>query len=172
MDNYKNSFNLSIRNNIFDLFPGYNCTSISFKKDKNGEECDEFDAKYLYIYLEQDKEVEINTPYHCPKCNSTSIRRHGLFEVEIADTPIGDKKVILVITKPRYKCKECQKAFFQDIIFKHDQYRMTNRLYYYILNSCKKIPLSIVKIATELDIDRNIISRIKNDLKEQNDIKD
>lgn len=165
-NNYNYSFNLSIRNGIFDLFPGYNCTSISFKKEKNGEECNDIDAQYLYIYLEENKEATANTLTYCPKCNSTLIHRHGLFEIEIADTPIGEKKVILVIKKTRYKCKDCQKAFFQDVIFKHAQYRMTNRLYYSILNTCKKTDLSIVKLAKELDVDRNIISRIKNDLKE------
>ena len=51
----------------------------------------------------------------CPKCATLSSTCYDKREVTIKDSPIRDKVVYLKITKRRFYCKSCKKAFTEPV---------------------------------------------------------
>ncbi|MCL1472285.1 transposase family protein [Argonema antarcticum] len=49
---------------------------------------------------------------HCPHCGQTSHRLHQNKSHLVRDLPMGDREVIMKVSRRRFKCKNCQKPFY------------------------------------------------------------
>ena len=67
------------------------------------------------IYCKKTSPFEV-----CPKCASKCSSIYDRVNVKIQDAPIRNKKIILIIRKRRFKCKNCQAIFREPVggIFK------------------------------------------------------
>ena len=83
--------------------------------------------KSKIIYCEKVSSFEV-----CPKCASKCSTIYDHVNVEIKDSPLRSKMMILKIKKRRFLCKNCKSVFREPVngIFKN--YRTTERLRRYI----------------------------------------
>lgn len=71
------------------------------------------ESEYDYRFL-----VESTTPSpsHCPKCGAIpNLYKYGKKEQLFFDLPMHTKRVGLIIKRQRYKCRECNETFFEDL---------------------------------------------------------
>ena len=84
----------------------------------------EFDDDYRFL-------VESTTPppSHCPKCGTIpNLYKHGKKEQLFFDLPMHAKRVGLIIKRQRYKCRECNETFFENLPDMDVTRPVTNRL--------------------------------------------
>lgn len=69
-------------------------------------------------------------PTACPECSTLFDRlyRHGKREQEIRDLPAHGKRVVIVLTRKRYRCQGCGRTFLQPLPDVDDRAQMTRRL--------------------------------------------
>lgn len=69
-------------------------------------------------------------PTACPECSTLFDRlyRHGKREQEIRDLPAHGKRVVIALTRKRYRCQGCGRTFLQPLPDVDDRAQMTRRL--------------------------------------------
>jgi transposase len=122
----------------------------SIKVDKT----DENDHDY-HVYA---RAIEI--PHQCPECNWGYFYGHGSKEHLVMDTPIHGKRVGILLTRDRYKCRGCNKTFFQPCPDISDKYRATNRLVKYIEE--RAIVRTCTSVADDVGVNEKTVRNILN----------
>ena len=90
----------------------------------------EIREKIIYIYCQRESEMA-----ECPYCGVISGKIHRKYNREIADLPIAQYKVNLVVVVKKYTCAnpECRhKRFSERLPFAAERSKRTNRLDEYI----------------------------------------
>src|SRR5699024_2813399 len=55
-------------------------------------------------------------PSHCPKFGTvTNLYKHGKKEQLFFDLPMHAKRVGIYVNRQRYKCRECNETFFENL---------------------------------------------------------
>lgn len=99
----------------------------------------------------------------CDHCHSTEILRHGNSQLRLTDLPYQNKKVMIFITRKRFKCTSCGKTFQESIPHQNGNSRMTNGLVRFIkdkYHSCSKS-----KLSQFLHVDRSSLDKAFNEYK-------
>src|SRR5690625_1555624 len=80
-------------------------------------------------------------PFHCPTCGIVpNLYKHCKKEQLFFDLPMRAKRVGLIIKRQRYRCRECEETFFEDLPDIDASRSVTNRLIEWIqLASLEKI---------------------------------
>ncbi len=100
-------------------------------------------------------EIE-HPPETCPRCKKgVKFSRYGPRKEVIRDTSMHDKKVAIEVTKPRYKCKECEKIFLQEVPGKASNRDCTERLVTYIKR--ESVRRTFLDVAQEVGIDEKTV---------------
>lgn len=98
----------------------------------------------------------------CYTCSSADIKPHGVINSRVVDVPYHEKKVLIYITKRRYKCASCSKTFIEKTPYVFSPNYMTIYLAHYILEKYGKI--ACYKLALMVQMDAKTIKNfvIKN----------
>lgn len=115
---------------------------------------DENDHDY-YVYAEA-----VEMPQQCPECNWCFFYGHGTKEHLVMDTPIHGKRVGILLTRNRYKCRKCNKTFFQPCSDISEKHRATNRLVKYIEE--KAIIRTCTSVADDVGLTEGTVRNILN----------
>lgn len=106
------------------------------------------------IYLKA-KTVQSNCK--CDKCKSRNIVKNGTYISDILFNKIDRKKIILKLTKQRYKCKDCNSYFIPKLKFLNKRKRISNKIFQQIaIDSC--LTLSNKEISRQNFVSANTVS--------------
>lgn len=91
-------------------------------------------------------------PSACPECSTLFDRlyRHGKREQEIRDLPAHGKRVVIALTRKRYRCQGCGRTFLQPLPDVDDRAQMTRRLAEWVGE--QSIVRTFTDVATEVGL--------------------
>ncbi len=112
------------------------------------------DERTINISIEMPKKEHI-----CPVCGSSSSVIHDYRMQKVKDIPSFGNNVILILRKRRYRCKHCNKRFYEHNSFLPFYHRMTNRLSAYVINKLREV-YSFTSVAQEVNLSVSTIIRI------------
>lgn len=126
-------------------FPEYNILNIQ-----------EDDESY-YI------EAEVTQPpQSCRYCGTqTKLYRHTKNRQFLVDVPIKGKRVVIMINRRRYKCRECERTFYEALPHKDEKRECTKRLIDYIRK--QSLTQTFVNLAHEIGVNEKTIRNICKD---------
>lgn len=117
----------------------------------------EFDDDYRFLV-----ESTAPPPSHCPKCGIIpNLYKHGKKEQLFFDLPMHAKRVGLIIKRQRYKCRECNETFFENLPDMDVSRSVTNRLINWIQEA--SLDKTFTSVAEEIGIDEKTVRNIFND---------
>lgn len=107
-------------------------------------------------------ESTTSSPSHCPKCGAIpNLYKHGKKEQPFFDLPMHTKRVGLIIKRQRYKCRECNETFFEDLPDMDVKRSVTNRLLIWIQETI--LEKTFTSVADEIGVDEKTVRNIFND---------
>jgi transposase len=101
-------------------------------------------------------------PEVCPDCGHTEFYGHGTQKQSFMDTPIHGKRVLIEITRRRYRCKACGRTTFERLPDIDNKRQATCRLITYIENRC--LTETFMALAREVGVDNKTVRNIFDDL--------
>ncbi len=117
------------------------------------------EMEYDYRFL---VESSIPSPSHCPKCGAVpNLYKHGKKEQLFFDLPMHAKRVGLIIKRQRYKCRECDETFFEDLPDMDISRSVTKRLIHWIQEA--SLDKTFTSVAEEIGVDEKTVRNIFND---------
>ena len=117
------------------------------------------ESEYDYRFL-----VESTTlpPSHCPKCGTVAnLYKHGKKQQLYFDLPMHAKRVGIYVNRQRYKCRECNETFFENLPDMDVSRSVTNRLIDWIQEA--SLEKKFTSIADDIGIDEKTVRNIFND---------
>src|SRR5690625_4331908 len=107
-------------------------------------------------------EVASPPPSYCPKCGTVAnLYKHGKKDQLFFDLPMHAKRVGIFVKRQRYKCRECNETFFEDLSDMDESRSVTKRLIKWIEQSSLK--KTFTSIAEEIGINEKTVRNIFND---------
>nr|WP_235589073.1 transposase family protein [Tepidibacillus decaturensis] len=99
-------------------------------------------------------------PSFCPHCGCVAnLYKHDNRKQLYMDLPMHGKRVGIVVSRQRYKCRECNKTFWERLDNVMDEKRAsTKRLVEYIEK--QSLSHTLVSIAEEIGIDEKTVRNI------------
>ncbi len=122
-----------------------------------------------WIVTKQNVEGQIRTfqaefgvmPDACPKCGVVGrLYKHGAKEIEYKDTPAFGKKVVIVATVKRFKCRECGATFMQPLPDIQPGREMTRRCAEHLIEQCRE--RTYAEMSRETGVDESVIRALCN----------
>src|SRR5699024_9187358 len=104
----------------------------------------------------------ISSPSHCPKCGAiqklyNQEQKQQLF----FDLPIHAKRVGIYVKRQRYKCRECNETFLENLPDMDAKRSITNRLIDWIQEA--SLERTFTTVADEIGVDEKTVRNIFND---------
>ncbi len=101
-------------------------------------------------------------PSHCPKCGTIpNLYKHGKKDQLFFDLPMHAKRVGIFVKRQRYKCRECNETFFEELPAMDESRSVTKRLMEWIEKTSLK--QTFTSIAEEIGVDEKTVRNIFND---------
>ena len=101
-------------------------------------------------------------PSICPHCFiGTTFQHYGAKEQVFLDLPAHGKRVGILVTRHKYRCKTCGRTFLERLPDMDDQHTMTKRLLEYIQHESLKQPF--VRVAESVGTSEGTIRNIFHD---------
>lgn len=98
----------------------------------------------------------------CPDCKSSDqFFRHGRREQLFMDTPLFGKRLGLLIQRQRYRCKACNRVFFQPLPEMDEKRIATRRLVEFV--QTQAVVHSFMSVAEDVGIDEKSVRNIFSD---------
>lgn len=104
-------------------------------------------------------------PRFCLGCGSDNFYGHGSKTHLYMDTPIHGKRVGIIMTAKRYRCKSCGKTTTQECADISDKHRATNRLVEYIEKLSMRRTFS--SVAADIGVTEGTVRNIMNSYAER-----
>lgn len=125
----------------------------------NLEIIDMKESEYDYRFLVE----SINPkPSYCPKCGSIpNFYKHGKKEQLFFDLPMHAKRVGIYVNRQRYKCRECNETFFENLPDMDVDRSVTNRLIDWIQTA--SLEKTFTSVADDVGVDEKTVRNIFND---------
>lgn len=95
----------------------------------------------------------------CPACGCETNTIHDYRKQKIKDIPAFGNMIEIVLNKRRYKCKNCNKKFYEKISFLPRYYRLTNRLASFIIANLDDT-CSFTSVANKVNLSVSTVIRI------------
>lgn len=117
------------------------------------------ESEYDYRFL-----VESTTlpPSHCPKCGTVAnLYKHGKKQQLYFDLPMHAKRVGIYVNRQRYKCRECNETFFENLPDMDVNRSVTNRLIDWIEEA--SLEKTFTSVADDIGVDEKTVRNIFND---------
>lgn len=105
-------------------------------------------------------EVEAS-PQACPHCNSDNLVGFGRREQMIKDLPMHGKRVGIYVTTKRFRCRGCEKTFYEGLPEVDEKRLMTRRLTEWM--GKQAIKRTFASIAEEVGVDEKTVRLIFSD---------
>jgi transposase len=84
-------------------------------------------------------------PSYCPKCGTVpNLYKHGKKDQLFFDLPMHAKRVGIYFKRQRYKCRECNGTFFEDLPDMDESRSVTRRLIQWIEQASLRKPFTNV----------------------------
>lgn len=117
------------------------------------------ESEYDYRFLVESIDL---SPSHCPKCGIVAnLYKHGKKQQLYFDLPMHAKRVGIYVNRQRYKCKECNETFFENLPDMNVNRSVTNRLINWIQEASLK--KTFTSVAEEIGVDEKTVRNIFND---------
>ncbi len=100
-------------------------------------------------------------PTICPHCEGAAIVGYGRREPWIRDLPMHGKRVGLCVQTRRFRCKTCEKTFYQDLPSVDARRFMTERLVAWIGPAAIRRPFA--HVAQEVGVSERTVRDIFHD---------
>ncbi len=115
----------------------------------------ENDYRFLVEYIN-------SKPSYCPKCGSVpNFYKHGKKEQLFFDLPMHAKRVGIYVKRQRYKCRECNETFFENLPDMDVNRSVTNRLIDWIQEA--SLEKTFTSVADDIGVDEKTVRNIFND---------
>ena len=121
-------------------------------------------AHYRLLAIDEDEknislQVELTTsPSCCAHCQSILLYRHEIKRQPFADLPMRGKPVRLIVHRYRYRCRTCNRTFFEDTPEMDEHHFITERLAAFIGNEALR--RTFASIANDVGLDEWTIRSI------------
>ncbi|MDN6166101.1 MAG: ISL3 family transposase [Tetragenococcus koreensis] len=130
---------------------------------------EEFDDDYRFLV-----ETTALPPLYCPKCGTVAnLYKHGKKQQLFFDLPMHAKRVGIYVKRQRYKCRECDETFFENLPDMDVSRSVTKRLIDWIQEA--SLDKTFTSVAEEIGVDektvRNIFIDYVAELEEQTDFR-
>lgn len=102
-------------------------------------------------------------PHNCPNCGCVTEKIHDYRTSRIKDIPILGQKTILIYSKRRYHCANCNKHFYESFPMLPKHCRTTKRLAFYSV-SLLHSRQSVHSVAQNLNVSDSFVFRRLKDL--------
>lgn len=102
-----------------------------------------------------------SAPKTCPNCSGDNLVGFGRNEQLVRDLPIHGKRVGIYVETRRYKCRSCNKTFYERLPNVDDKRMMTSRLVKWMGEQSVKRPFA--HIAEEIGVTENTVKNVFND---------
>ena len=100
-------------------------------------------------------------PTVCPACQSAEMYGHGTQKQRFMDTPMHGKRVMLEITRRRYRCKRCSKTLFASLPDVDSKRLATTRFIRHVEQECLR--KTFAELSREVGVDDKTIRHIFDD---------
>jgi transposase len=97
----------------------------------------------------------------CVACGSLAVVKHGTDAQVVRDLPCHGKYVVIHVDRHRYRCKQCQKTWFEPLPEVDERRQATSRLVRYIQRQALR--RTFVALALEVGVDEKTIRNIFHD---------
>jgi transposase len=100
------------------------------------------------------------TPGYCPKCMTiyAKVYRHGSRQQLIHDLPVHGKRVGILLNRTRYRCRNCEQTFLQQLSQVDDGKQMTSRLVQYV--EAESLRRTFTSIAGDVGLDDKTVRNL------------
>ncbi len=102
--------------------------------------------------------IPTDEPKCCRKCESPDLYNHGYKGYLYVDTPIHGRRVGILLSRQRYKCRSCGVTFFQSCDDVSERHRATRRLVTYVENC--GLSRTFTSIADEIGLTEGTVRNI------------
>jgi transposase len=102
--------------------------------------------------------IPTDEPKCCRKCESPDLYNHGYKGHLYVDTPIHGRRVGILLSRRRYKCRSCGATFFQSCDDVSERHRTTRRLVTYVENY--GLSRTFTSIADEIGLTEGTVRNI------------
>src|SRR5699024_5700450 len=117
------------------------------------------ESEYDYRFLVESTAL---SPSHCPKCGTiANLYKHGKKQQLFFDMPMHAKRVGIYVNRQRYKCRDCNETFFENLAEMDVNRTVTNRLIDWIQEESLEKPFT--SVADEIGVDEKTVRNIFND---------
>lgn len=101
-------------------------------------------------------------PSHCSKCGTVAnLHKHGRKQQLFFDLPMHAKRVGIYVKRQRYKCRECNETFFENLPDMDANRSVTNRLKDWIQEA--SLGKTFTSVADDIGVDEKTVRNIFND---------
>lgn len=105
--------------------------------------------------------VPLSRASPCLACGSLAVVGHGTDAQVVRDFPCHGKYVLIHVDRQRYRCKQCQKTWFEPLPEVDERRQATSRLVCYIERQALR--RTFVALALEIGVDEKTIRNIFHD---------
>ncbi|WP_382352126.1 helix-turn-helix domain-containing protein [Lederbergia graminis] len=107
-------------------------------------------------------ETALPPPTHCSKCGTiANLNKHGKKKQLFFDLSMHAKRVGFYVKRQRYKCRECNEAFFENLPDMDVNRSVTNRLIDWIQEA--SLEKTFTSVADDIGVDEKTVRNIFND---------
>ncbi len=104
----------------------------------------------------------VSPPSYCPHCGCiANLYGHGGKEQLSMDIPAHGKRVGVHLNRKRYRCRECERTFFEPLKFMDESRAMTTRLVEYVEKQSLK--RTFTSLSEEIGVDEKTIRNVFKD---------
>jgi len=117
------------------------------------------ESEHDYRFLVESTTLSLS---HCPKCGTVAnLYKHGKKQQLFFDLPMHAKRVGIYVNRQRYKCRECNETFFENLPDMDVNRSVTNRLINWIQEA--SLEKTFTSVAEEIGVDEKTVRNIFND---------
>jgi len=99
----------------------------------------------------------------CPFCGYDTLYKHGDLEQHIRDVPSHGKRVLIQVTRQRYRCKHCTKTSFETLPDIDEKRFCTKRLITFLQRRSMNDDRTFLSLAEETGLHEKTVRRIFHD---------
>src|SRR5690625_4593738 len=117
------------------------------------------ESEYDYRFLVESTAL---SPSHCPKCGTVAnLYKHGKKQQLFFDLPMHAKRVGIYVNRQRFKCRDCNETFFENLTDMDTNRSVTNRLINWIQEA--SLEKTFTSVADDIGVDEKTVRNIFND---------
>jgi transposase len=94
----------------------------------------------------------------CPHCSSSRLYRHEIKHQLFMDIPIRGRRTGIQVVRKRYRCRDCNRTFFEPLNDMNEHHFMTKRLVLYIAQEALR--KTFTSISYDVGIDEKLVRLI------------